>query len=107
MVFGLLGHKQVSAIQPSQHQLQRNEYTSLKKIVNRTRTPSLENIQRNDQLDDNTRPTTEFPQNQQLTMSSQPLDAMFQKSNEEPFTLNSGKRLPIKVDVSVKIVPKH
>lgn len=103
MVFGLLGHKvsAASAMRPQQ----RNEYTSLKKMVHRTHTPSLENIQRNDQLDDRNL-TTEFPQSPPST-SSQHLDAMFQKSSEEPFTLNSGKRLPIKVDVSVKVVPKH
>lgn len=58
------------------------------------RTPSLVNSQRNDHTDDI------LP----ASMSSQHLDAAVQKSNEELSMLN--KRLPIKVDVSVKILPK-
>lgn len=35
-----------------------------------------------------------------------PLDITFQKSSEKPSMLKESKRLPIKVDVSINILPK-
>lgn len=87
MVFGLSGHK-VAA------ETQRSEYTSLKKNVRQAYTPSLVTSQRNDRLDQTT----------EETMSSPHLDLSIQKQSEEPSILN---KLPIKVDVNVKIVPKN
>lgn len=86
MVFGLLGHKMAT-------ETRRNEYTSLKKNLRQTHTPSLAETQRNHRLD-------EIQAIDQ--MSSPPLDFQFQKQSEE---LSISNKLPIKMDVCVKIVP--
>lgn len=89
MVFGLSGHK-VAA------ETIRNEYTSLKKNVRLAYTPSLVTSQRNDRSDQ--------MQTTEETMGSQHLDSVVQKQSEEPSISN---KLPIKVDVNVKIVPAN
>lgn len=98
MVFGLSGQKTSTA--------RRNEYNSLKKIMRRVHTPSLA-CQRNDSLDDCQKMImTSDPHEPETLMNSPPLDITFQKSSEKLSMLNESKRLPIKVDVSVKILPK-
>lgn len=79
-MFGLVGHKP-----------ERNEYDSLMQQVN-TITPSLD-VQRQNLADTA----------MQQQMSSLPLVSFIQKSKDEPSMLN--KKPPIKVDVSVKVVP--
>lgn len=76
----------------------RNEYTSLKKNVRQTHTPLLADSQQIKRLDD-----VQTTEQHLERMSSPPLDSTVQKSREEPSMSN---KLPIKVDVSVKIVPK-
>lgn len=92
MVFGLSGHKMAV-------ETQRNEYTSLKKNVMQTNTPSLAKSQRNDRMDD-----IQATKQSIEKLSSPPLDLAVQKLNEEQYMSN---KLPIKVDVSVKFVPKN
>lgn len=83
MVFGLLGHKP-----------EKNEFDSLKQpMTGITITPSLV-IQRSNHTD----------QHQMQHTSSLPLDICIPKSKDEPSM--QSKRVPIKVDVSVKVVPK-
>lgn len=50
--------------------------------------------------------TISDPHEPETLMNSPPLDIAFQKSSEKLSMLNKSKRLPIKVDVSVKILPK-
>lgn len=88
MVFGLVGHKP-----------EKNEFDSVKQpITGITITPSLV-IQRSNHTDQHQ------TQQQQQHMSSLPLDICIPKSKDEPSMPNK-KRIPIKVDVSVKVVPK-
>lgn len=98
MVFGLSGQKTSTA--------RRNEYNSLKKIMRRIHTPSLA-CQRNDSIDDCRKMLTiSDPHEPETLMDSPPLDITFQNSSEKLFMLIKSKHLPIKVDVSVKILPK-
>lgn len=91
LVFGLSGHKMAA-------ETRRNEYTSLKKNVRQANTPSLAISQRNDRMD-------EIQAKNQCVKrwSCPPLDLVVQKLNEEYIS----NKLPIKVDVSVKFVPKN
>lgn len=98
MVFGLSGHKTSTA--------RRNEYNSLKKVMRRMHTPSLA-CQRNDSMDDCQEIfMTRDPHKSETLMNSPHLDITFQKSSEKLSMLNKSKRLSIKMDVSVKILPK-
>lgn len=79
--------------------IKRSEYTSLKKNVTRqTHTPALAHGQRNDHLTDSQASTAISDHG---VVDSSPLAA---KVPEEAATR---KRLPIKLDVSVRIVPKQ
>lgn len=82
LVFGLVGHKP-----------ERNEYDFMKQPVNMI-TPSLE--------DQRISPTMDMVAMQQ--QSSLPLVSFIQKQKDEQSILN--KRPPIKVDVTVRVVPK-
>lgn len=68
--------------------------------MRRMHTPSLA-CQRNDSMDD----CQEMFKPETL-MNSPRLDITFQKSSEKLSMLNESKRLSIKMDVSVKILPK-
>lgn len=62
-------------------------------------TPSLVKCQRINQMDE-----MQTTDQHMEKMSSTPLDQIFQRSSEEQSISN---KMPIKVDVSVKFVPKH
>lgn len=79
LVFGLVGHKP-----------ERNEYDFMKQPVN-TITPSLEDQRIMDMV-------------AMQQQGSLPLGSFIQKQKDEPSILN--KKPPIKVDVTVKVVPK-
>lgn len=78
-------------------EIQRNEYNSLKKIVEQTHTSSLVKP-RNDRMEE-VKTTCQKVEKMELPH----LVGVFQKLNEEPSISN---KLPMKLDVSIKFVPK-